>query len=206
RKPVLAAEGSTKHPWIVSVERDHEPTVEIAAHGMVGQRMAASGAQIAGEADLDWNLANRELLQQLWVARGTKAVPDALSPQIERSPDGIGPGILARVRRQAKPVVGSPDVSLTKEFWRRLQFVAADSYTDRATIFVTRGHLEYAHRGFGPELTNGVRDPQKADTEVLFASHTRALQSFEDEREVLHTPKANPHRDEHFRMQNVFRL
>jgi hypothetical protein len=48
-----------------------------------------SGAQVARQADLDRNLALRQLFNQIGIVKGSKAVTDALSAQIERSPDGF---------------------------------------------------------------------------------------------------------------------
>src|SRR2546430_8269053 len=48
---------------------------------------AQAGAEVAGQADLDWNLALREFFDEIGIVEGGKAVTNPLNAQIERAPE-----------------------------------------------------------------------------------------------------------------------
>src|SRR5437868_8694891 len=84
---VFAGERSAKHRWIVTVQGDHEALIEIAAQRMLADPPAATGPQIARQANFYRDLTPRQLFDQLSILPGCKTVPNAFRPQIERTPN-----------------------------------------------------------------------------------------------------------------------
>ena len=73
---IFARQGGTKHRRVVSVKSDHHSLVEILPHRMSTQGGACTGAKIAGEAYLQGDLPDRELLHQLGILRRRQPMPD----------------------------------------------------------------------------------------------------------------------------------
>src|ERR1019366_3255960 len=124
--------------WVVGVERDHDAVVEIVLRGMLGDGLTHSSAEVAGDAELDGDLALGELFDQVCVLGGGEAVAYALGAQVERSPDRFWRARLAGVRGQSQALVGGVAIDAAEEFRRRLEFIAANAHADDMAVAVAR--------------------------------------------------------------------
>jgi uncharacterized protein (DUF169 family) len=70
---------------------------------MIVEVGAKAGAQVAGEADFDRNLALGKLFDKIGIVESGEAVADAFGAQVERSPDGFRRAGLARVAVRRMP-------------------------------------------------------------------------------------------------------
>src|SRR3984957_18080305 len=126
-KLVFARESSSEQRRVVSVERDHDALVEIVFRGMLGHSLANTGAEVAGDAKFDWNLALGEFFDQVGVLAGGKGVANALGAQVERSPYRFRRSGLAGVGGQAQSVVCGVGVDAAEKLGRSFHFVTANA-------------------------------------------------------------------------------
>ncbi len=70
--------------------------VEVALRGMLAEAGAKAGAQVAGEADFDGDLALGQFFNEVGIVEGSEAVTDALGTKIERAPNRILAGHFLR--------------------------------------------------------------------------------------------------------------
>src|SRR5450755_2776361 len=167
---VFARQRSAEHGGIVAVERDHDALIKIGADGMLGERGAAAGAQIAGHTNFERNLASREFLHQLRILSGGKAMANAFGPQIQRSPNRFRAGVLAGVGGQAESIVSGVGIGLAEKLWRGFLLVAADADSGYVAIAVEHGLLKHRLGGFRAEVTHRIEDPEQRNTEVMLAA------------------------------------
>src|SRR5271156_1780027 len=203
-KLVFAGECCAEHGGVVAVERDHDAVVEITFRWMFVKVGTETGAEVAGEADFDRDLALGKLFDEIGVVEGGEAVADALGAQVERSPYGFRRTSFSGVCGEPHAVVGGPSVGVAEKFWWSFLLVAADSDADDFAIVITHGKFEDFLRSLGSELTDSVEDPNEGDAEVTRATGASAIESLEDRGEILVAPEAYSNRDAHLGVQNVF--
>src|SRR5580692_926965 len=104
---------------------------------MLGDRFANSGAEVARNAQLDWNLALGEFFDQVGIVGGGEGVANALGVQVECSPDGFWRSGFAGVRGQAQAVVFGVGVDAAEKFGRSFLFVAANADADDLAVSIT---------------------------------------------------------------------
>ena len=163
-----------------------------------------AGAQVAGEADFDRDLALGKLFDEIGIVKGGERMADALGAKIERAPYRFGRSVLAGVSCQTHAVVGGPGISVAKKFGRGFQFVAADADANNFAIVIANGELEDLLRGFRTELADSVENPDQRDAEVARAAGAATIEAFKDGGEILFAPEADANRNINLGVQNVF--
>src|SRR5579885_2346596 len=138
---VFAVERGLKNGGIVSIERDHQPVVEVRTNGMVTRQAAAPSAKVAGDADFDGYLALGKFLDQFRILNRGSNVAEAFGFQVERAPDGFGACGFSRVGCQVQTTIGGESVNLAKKLGAGAALVATNAETDDAVTFVTDGDL-----------------------------------------------------------------
>ena len=93
---------------------------------MLRQFGTAAGAQVAGHANFNRNLALGQLLQQFRIFGGSEGVADAFGFEIERAPDGFRSGAFSGVDGEMKAVLGGAMVNRGEPFGRAGALVAAN--------------------------------------------------------------------------------
>ena len=96
----FARQGGGEQCRVVRIEGDHDALIEVVFRGMLGDGATHSGAKVAGNAELDRNLALGKFFDQVRILRGSEGVTDSLSAQVERSPDGFRRTGLSGVSRK----------------------------------------------------------------------------------------------------------
>src|ERR1035441_235315 len=200
---VLVDQRGAKHGGVVGVERQHKTLVEIAAHGVLRQLRTASRAQVAGDADFDWDLAAGEFFHQFGILPSGNSVADALHSQIQSAPDRVRSGDFSGVGGEMKTVFGGARIHAVKQIGRPFEFVAADAEGDDVTITELYSEVEHALRLLLTELANRIEDPQDRDAKIGFSALAAAFESFEKRREILLAPQADAHGNDHLGMKNV---
>src|SRR5580704_4060786 len=173
---------------------------------MLGDRGANSGAQVAGEAEFDGNLALCELIDEVGIVRCGDGVANALGAQVKRSPDGFGRSGFAGVGGRAQAVVESISVDAAEKFGRTFLFVAANADAHHVALAVEHGEFENSLRLFDAEVAGRVENPEQRDAEIACATGASAFESVEDGGEILLAAQAHADRDVNFGMENVLRF
>src|SRR5207245_3428538 len=115
-------------------------------------------------------LAPGQLFDQVRILRGSKPVTDALRFEVERAPDGVRSGVLARVSCEMKTVLRAARVGGCEPLWRTRPLVAANTEGNHIAIAKLDGEIKHALRFLGSELSNSVEDPQQRNAEVFFSA------------------------------------
>ena len=170
---VLTGKGGREHGGIVGVQRDHQTFVEIALDGMLGDRRAYAGLQIAGHANLDRNLPLGEFLDQVGILVRGQSVADALGTQVQRAPDRFRTGGLARVCGQTQPVFGAIRIYFAEQLRTGLALVAADPESHHVSILILDRQFGDPLRFSGSELPHRIEDPQQRHAEIARALGSR---------------------------------
>ena len=84
------------------------------------QLQAASGLQVAGEADFDWHLTLRQLFDQFGILRGSEPMSNSFRAQIQRAPNRLWARALAGVSCEPQALRRGVGELLAKEL--RLRF------------------------------------------------------------------------------------
>src|ERR1019366_2799072 len=200
---VLVDQRSAKHGGVVGIERQHKALIEIAADGVLREFGAASGAQVTGYADFDWDLAPGEFFHQFGILPGCQSVADALHSQIQSAPDRVRPGDFSGMGGEMKTVFGGARIHAVKQIGRPFEFVAADAEASHVAIMEPSGEVEHALRLLRAELTDGIEDPQDRDAKIGFSALTAAFESLEKRREILLAPQADAHGNDNFGVKDV---
>jgi hypothetical protein len=185
RQLIFPRERCPEQRRIIRVQRYHHSLVEIVFDRMLGGRLANSCAQITGNANLNGNLAIRQLFDQISILRGGQTVADALRMKVERSPNGFRRARLPSMGRQAQAMVLSICVGAPKQLGGRFLFISTNADAHDMAIFVADGEFKYFLSLFDSEVAGRVKDPKQGDAEITSAARAPALEPFEDRREVL---------------------
>ena len=179
---IFVEEIGAEEGWVVGVEGDHEAFLEVAAGGVGVERGATAGAQVAGDVELEGDLALGEDFDEVGVVLRGEGVADALGADVERGPDALRAGVFAGVAGEAEAGGFGFGVELAELVGGAEEFVAADADADDAGVLVLElgGFVEDAGAGFEAEVADGVDDPEQRDVEVGFGAGAAALDGGHD--------------------------
>src|SRR5579863_4884990 len=84
---VFAGERGAEKRRIVGVDGNGHPSIVKRSHRMFFQRCHRTGANVAGDADLERYVVLTKLCHQSWILGRGDAMPDSLRSNRERTPD-----------------------------------------------------------------------------------------------------------------------
>ncbi len=179
---VFVKEIGAEEGRVVGVEGDHEAFFEIELDGVRVDGGAAAGADVAGDVDLEGNLALGENLNEVGIFPGGESVADAFGADVDGGPDALGAGILAGVTGEAEAGGLGFGVEVAEVLGGASGFVAADADADDAGVKVLEGGgLGEDAGAFGDaEVADGVDDPEEREVEVGFAAGATAFDGGHD--------------------------
>lgn len=185
---IFVEEVGAEEGRVVGVEGDHQAFFEIAADGMVGdagilgERGTAAGAEIAGDVELEGNLALDEDVDEVLIVLRGEGVPDAFGSDVDGCPDALRTRGLACVAGEAEAGCFGFGVELAEVLGGASGFVASDADADYAGINVLEGGgLGEDARTFGDaEMADGVDDPEERDVELGLATKATAFDGGHD--------------------------
>src|SRR6266404_788099 len=131
---------------------------------------------------------------------------DAFRFEIQRAPDGVRSGVLARVSGEMKTVLGGARVGACEPLWRSRTLVAANAEGNHIAIAKLDGEIKHTLRFLGAELANGIEYPHQRNAEVFLSALAAMFQALENRGEILLAPEADADRNNHLGMQNVLRF
>ena len=99
REAVFIGQRAAEHRRVVGVQDDGHARVVQSSYGMLVEALHHARDQVAGNADLERDIALPQVAHQIGIADGGDAVANPLSAQIERCPNRFRPNALASVRR-----------------------------------------------------------------------------------------------------------
>ena len=174
---------------------------------MLIRRRAATGPQIAAEADFHRNLPLYKGRHQLAVLPGVQAMANALGAKIDRAPHRFRPGCLAGVHREPQSVLAAAAVNLAKKLRRAAALIAANAKADDARALLTAAHSLFHHAlcRIRPEVTHRVKDPKQRDAKIFLSTPAPGLDAAKNFAELLSAPVHNAYAHIHFCVQNVLR-
>ncbi len=169
---IFVEEVGAEEGWVVGVEGDHEAFFEVAADGVGVEGGAAAGAEVAGDVELEGDLAFGEDFDEVGVVLRGEGVADALGADVDGGPDALGAGVFAGVAGEAEAGGLGFGVEVAELVGGAEQLVAADADADDAGVLVLElgGFLEDAGAGFDAEVADGVDDPEERDVEVALGA------------------------------------
>ena len=149
------------------------------------ERCDGSGTDVAGDADFERDLIVAETAHQSRVVGGTNAVPDAIGPEFDATPDGGRSVNLSGVRDERHPVLLRESEHVAKPLRRAADFIAPDSKRHDAVVLAFDGEFGDAHCRFVAEMADGVEHP----SDLEWSAGCLASQCIEDGVEVLFLPQ-----------------
>ena len=165
---IFVEEVGAEEGRVVGVEGDHEAFFEVAADGVVVERGTTAGAEVAGDVELEGDLALGEDFDEIGVVLGGEGVADALGADVDGRPDALRAGVFAGVAGEAEAGGFGIRVELAELVGGAEELVASDADADDAGVerLELGGFLEDAGAGFDAEVADGVDDPEERDVEV----------------------------------------
>lgn len=165
---VFGEERSSEHGWVVGGKSDRyaagdELRERMSSEARLGGReefCKGTGAEIAGGADFEGDLARDEEIHQAFVVNGGDAMADALGAEnFDRVADILRTAHFAGVDDAMETFVGGVVENFAEVGGGERFFVAAESEGDDPCGFHLRGEARNFHSFFGAELAYGVEDP-----------------------------------------------
>ena len=168
--------------WVVGVEGDHQALFEVAADGVGVEGGAAAGAEVAGDVELEGDLALGEDFEEVGVVLRGEGMADALGADVDGRPDALRTGVFAGVAGEAEAGGLGFGVEVAELVGGAEQLVASDADADDAGVELLEvgGFLEDAGAGFDAEVADGVDDPEERDVEVGFGEGAAAFDGGDD--------------------------
>ena len=123
---ILVDDVGAEEGWIVRVEGDEKPGIEVAAERMSGKRRTNAGAHIRGWVQLKHNAPCSQRMKKIRVVHRRENVPKAFRSDVEGFPDRVRPRGLAGVVGQAQARISRGRVNLSKRLGAAAAFVAAE--------------------------------------------------------------------------------
>jgi len=139
---------------------------------MFEEEFATAGAEIAGDVQLEGDLAFGEYLDEVRVELSGEGVADALGADVESSPDALRAAGFAGVAEEMEAILFGFGVEFAEVLGGAACFVAADADAYDAGVLVLQlgGLLEGAGTFFNAEMADRVDDPEQRDVEVAFGA------------------------------------
>jgi len=179
---VFVEEIGSEEGWVVGVEGDHEAFFEVELDRMGVDGGTTTCAEIAGDVELEGDLALDEDLNEVWVFLRREGVADALGSDVDSRPDALRAGGFAGVAGEAEAGCLGVGVEVAEILGGASGFVATDADADDAGVLVLKlgGLVEHA-RAFGDaEVADGVDDPEQGDVEFGFAAEAATFDGGHD--------------------------
>lgn len=182
-KEIFVEQIGSEEGRIVGVERDHQAFFVVAADGMVwnfrvtGECGTTAGAEVAGDVQLQRDLALGEDFDQVGVLLCGECMADALGTDVQGCPDALRTGGFAGVTGEVQ-ASGLGFGEELAEFVRwAAGFIAADANADDTGVLVLEfgGLGEDAGTFLQAEVADGVDDPEQREAEVALAALAAAL-------------------------------
>src|SRR6185369_1857069 len=203
---VLASERCLEHLWVIAVQSDQCTSIKEIPDRMCRIASATSGANVAGDADLQRHTIANEPFHKAHIFTRMQSVTDTLGVQmVECSGDGLGTYGLTRMCRQAEPVSTSAPVNISKQVGSRLPLIATYTNPHNIPCLELKRFIEHLVSFIGTKVSNGIEDPKQRDPEVPFAALTSALHTLEQRIEILSPPENHAYRYKHFSVQHPLR-
>src|SRR5437016_7240067 len=133
--------------------------IKVIPHRMVGECGATTGAQVAGEADLDGNLSLRQFFDQFGILPGMQTVANTFGSQIQCAPNGIRAGGFAGVGSEVQAVLSAIGINVAKKLGRGPPLVASNAEADNVTLFVAYCEFRDRLSRLGAEVAHSVKNP-----------------------------------------------
>jgi len=183
---IFVEEIGAEEGWVVGVEGDHEAFFEVAADRVVFKRWATAGAEVAGDVELEGDLALDEDFDEVGVLLRGEGVADALGADVDGGPDALRAGVLAGVAGEAEAGGFSFEVEIAELVGGAEELVASNADADDAGVerLELGGFAEDAGAGVDAEVADGVDDPEERDVEVGFGAGAAAFDGGDNEVDV----------------------
>lgn len=156
-----------EHGGIVGGESDRDTVAEKFRQGVkrdsvmsgVQLDVQSVGAEVAGDANFEWNFASRESVHQRGTADGGDAVADAFDAEkVDGVLDLLGAAGFSGMGDEVQGMLGCVGVGFAEIGKRERQFIATQTKSDDALIAKFRGDASYFHGGGGAKLTDRVEN------------------------------------------------
>ena len=133
---VFVEERGAEEGWVVGVEGDHEAFFEVELDGVGIERGTATGAEVAGDVELERDLALSEDFDEVGVFLRGEGVADAFGADVDGGPDALGAGVFAGVAGEAEAGGFGFGVEIAELVGGAEELVAADADADDAGVQV----------------------------------------------------------------------
>jgi hypothetical protein len=179
---VFVEEVGAEEGRVVGVEGDHEALFEIELDGVGVDGVATTGADVAGDIELEGDLALGENLDEVGVFPGGEGMADAFGADVDGGPDALGSSGFAGVAGEAEAGGLGFGIEVAEVLGGASGFVATDADADDAGIKVLEGGGlgEDAGALGNAEVADGVDDPEQGDIEVGFTAGAAAFDGGHD--------------------------